>query len=85
MAPGTQTAYDIDVVDVEYLRHGDKPLLARLFKPRLNPPCSHAFTWHFRRPCIPDSREHRHRDFTRAAPSSVIVNKLSPATLKRAV
>jgi acetyl esterase/lipase len=34
MAPGTQTAYDIDVADVEYLRHGDKPLLARLFKPR---------------------------------------------------
>jgi acetyl esterase len=30
----TQTAYDIDVADVEYLRHGDKPLLARLFKPR---------------------------------------------------
>jgi acetyl esterase/lipase len=26
--------YEIDVEDVEYLRHGDKPLLARLFKPR---------------------------------------------------
>jgi acetyl esterase/lipase len=26
--------YDIDVDDVEYLRHGDTPLLARLFKPR---------------------------------------------------
>jgi acetyl esterase len=25
---------EIDVEDVEYLRHGDKPLLARLFKPR---------------------------------------------------
>jgi acetyl esterase len=25
--------YDIDIEDVEYLRHGDKPLLARLFKP----------------------------------------------------
>ena len=24
----------IDVDDVEYLRHGGKPLLARLFKPR---------------------------------------------------
>src|SRR5213594_877982 len=34
MAAGTQTAYDIDIADVEYLRHGDKPLLARLFKPR---------------------------------------------------
>ena len=26
--------YEIDVEDVEYLRHGDKPLLARMFKPR---------------------------------------------------
>jgi acetyl esterase len=26
--------YDIDIEDVEYLRHGDRPLLARLFKPR---------------------------------------------------
>ena len=24
----------VQVADVEYLRHGDKPLLARLFKPR---------------------------------------------------
>jgi acetyl esterase len=28
------TSYEFDVEDVEYLRHGDKPLLARLFKPR---------------------------------------------------
>jgi acetyl esterase/lipase len=26
--------YDLDVEDIEYLRHGDEPLLARLFKPR---------------------------------------------------
>src|SRR5258708_24499019 len=26
--------YEIDVEDVEYLRHKDKPLLARIFKPR---------------------------------------------------
>ncbi|MGH7933765.1 MAG: alpha/beta hydrolase [Candidatus Binataceae bacterium] len=26
--------HEIDVEDVEYVRHGDKPLLARLFKPR---------------------------------------------------
>ena len=32
MASKTQT-YDIDIADVEYLRHGDTPLLARLFKP----------------------------------------------------
>lgn len=27
-------SYDIDVQDVEYLRHGDKALLARVYKPR---------------------------------------------------
>ena len=27
-------SYEFDVEDVEYLRHGDKPLLARLFRPR---------------------------------------------------
>ncbi|HEU5194918.1 MAG TPA: alpha/beta hydrolase [Methylomirabilota bacterium] len=30
----TASAHQIDVEDVEYLRHGDKPLLARVFKPR---------------------------------------------------
>jgi len=29
-----KTGYEIEVTDVEYVRHGDKPLLARLFKPR---------------------------------------------------
>ena len=33
MALGTQT-YEVDIADVEYLRHGDTPLLARLFKPQ---------------------------------------------------
>lgn len=33
MTTSTQT-YEVDIADVEYLRHGDKPLLARLFKPR---------------------------------------------------
>ena len=33
MAISSQT-YDVDVADVEYLRHGDTPLLARLFRPR---------------------------------------------------
>jgi acetyl esterase len=28
------TRYEIDVEDVEYVRHGGKPLLARLYKPR---------------------------------------------------
>src|SRR3954454_9905475 len=30
-APGT---YDVAVEDVEYLRHGDRPLLARLYRPK---------------------------------------------------
>lgn len=34
MTASTQAVYQFDVEDVEYLRHGDKPLFARLFKPR---------------------------------------------------
>jgi acetyl esterase/lipase len=34
MAANPAKTYEIDVEDVEYLRHGDKPLLARMFKPR---------------------------------------------------
>ena len=34
MAISTRQPYAIDIEDVEYLRHGDKPLLARLFTPR---------------------------------------------------
>ena len=34
MAISTGQTYDIDIEDVEYLRHGDKPLLARLHKPK---------------------------------------------------
>ncbi|MGH8623009.1 MAG: alpha/beta hydrolase [Burkholderiales bacterium] len=30
----TLTRYEITVEDVEYLRHGDKPLLARIYRPR---------------------------------------------------
>lgn len=33
MAISTQM-YEVDIADVEYLRHGEAPLLARLFKPR---------------------------------------------------
>src|SRR5688572_8659507 len=32
------TRYEIDVEDVEYLRHGAKPLLARVYKPRAEGP-----------------------------------------------
>lgn len=28
------TTYEVDIQDVEYIRHGDTPLLARLFRPR---------------------------------------------------
>jgi acetyl esterase len=34
MNTATATRYEIDVEDVEYLRHGTKPLLARIYKPR---------------------------------------------------
>jgi acetyl esterase/lipase len=34
MAATAPKMYDIEVEDVEYIRHGDQPLLARLFKPR---------------------------------------------------
>jgi acetyl esterase len=34
MTTATLTRHEIDVEDVEYLRHGDKPLLARIYKPR---------------------------------------------------
>ncbi len=34
MTTAIATQYEIDVEDVEYLRHGDKPLLARIYKPR---------------------------------------------------
>src|SRR2546427_12809855 len=34
MTANTRKRYDIDVADVEYLRHEGAPLLARLFKPR---------------------------------------------------
>ena len=33
-APRAKSGYEIDVEDVEYLRDGDTPLLARLYKPR---------------------------------------------------
>ena len=34
MAISTRQSYDIDIKDVEYLQHGDKPLLALLFTPQ---------------------------------------------------
>ena len=34
MTAAVLSSYEIDVTDVEYIRHGDKPLLARIYKPR---------------------------------------------------
>jgi len=34
MTSSVITAYQVDIEDIEYLRHGNKPLLARLYKPR---------------------------------------------------
>ena len=34
MTISKQTSYQVETEDVEYLRHGDSPLLARLFKPQ---------------------------------------------------
>ena len=34
MTTTERTRYEIDVEDVEYIRHGGKPLLARVYKPR---------------------------------------------------
>jgi len=34
MTTTVETAREIDIEDIEYLRHGNKPLLARVFKPR---------------------------------------------------
>ncbi len=38
MTISKQTTYDVLIEDVEYLRHGDKPFQARLFKPQGNGP-----------------------------------------------
>ncbi len=34
MTISKQTTYEVKIEDVEYLRHGDKPFLAKLFKPQ---------------------------------------------------
>ena len=34
MTSSTQTTYEVQIEDVEYLRHGEKPFLATLFKPQ---------------------------------------------------
>ena len=34
MTSSIRTTYEVQIEDVEYLRHGDKPFLARLFMPQ---------------------------------------------------
>ena len=34
MTSSIRTTYDVQIEDVEYLRQGDKPFLARLFRPQ---------------------------------------------------
>ncbi len=38
MSTQTPVKHEIDVTDTEYFRHGDKPLLARVYKPRTGGP-----------------------------------------------
>ncbi len=38
MANSAAAGFDIDIEEVEYLRHGDRPLMARIFKPRASGP-----------------------------------------------
>jgi acetyl esterase/lipase len=51
MPSAATTAHEIDVKDLEYLRHGDRPLLARMFLPRGTGPFPmivelHGGAWH---------------------------------------
>jgi acetyl esterase len=56
------TAYDVD--DVEYLRHGDKPLLARVFKPRGEGPFPALVECHGGAWCMSDRKtEHLRHEF----------------------
>jgi acetyl esterase/lipase len=56
------TAYDTD--DVEYLRHGDKPLLARVFKPRGEGPFPALVEVHGGAWCLSDRKtEHLRHEF----------------------
>ena len=53
--------HEFDVEDVEYLRHGGKPLLARVFKPRGEGPFSALVDLHGGAWCLAD----RHSDKVR--------------------
>jgi len=54
---------DFDVEDVEYLRHGDKPLLARIYTPRGEGPFP-AVIWNHGSEKLPGSRPELARFYT---------------------
>ena len=59
------TEYDVE--DIEYLRHGDKPLLARVFKPRGNGPFPALVEVHGGAWCLSDRKtEHLRHEFMAA-------------------
>src|SRR6266699_2547790 len=84
MAISTRATYDVDIADVEYLRHGDKPLLARLFKPRGSRPFPTMVELHGgveRSPGL--DRCHGHLEWR--APGHAARHAPARATLRRAV
>ena len=68
-------AYQVDVEEVEYLRHGDKPFLARVFKPKGSGPFPLMVSLHGGAWC----REDRHTDeviHQQLAKSGVVIASL---------
>ena len=59
--------HEFDVEDVEYLRHGDKPLLARVFKPRGDEPFPALVECHGGAWCLSDRTTERLRHEAMAA------------------
>jgi len=59
--------HEFDVEDVEYLRHGDKPLLARVFKPRGGEPFPALVECHGGAWCLSDRTTERLRHEAMAA------------------
>src|SRR5215475_9990208 len=61
--------HDFDVDDIEYLRHGDKPLLARVYRPRGEGPFPALVECHGGAWCLSDrfTEKLRHRRWRRTA------------------
>jgi acetyl esterase/lipase len=65
--------HQFDMQDVEYLRHGDKPLLARVFKPRGNGPFPAIVDLHGGAWCIGDRTKEAIRHETLAGHGCTVV------------